>query len=50
MTKFGPHVAIVNPDDSKRFRLGRFITRQPVSGWKVYRSEDGKEILLVAIE
>ena len=43
------HVAIVAPDDSKRFRLGRFITREPTTGWKVFVAEDGRTVTLKAV-
>jgi expansin (peptidoglycan-binding protein) len=46
----GGHVAITNPDDRGRFQLKRWTTREPVSGWRVYRSEDGKTVLLEAVE
>lgn len=43
------HVAIIAPDDSKRFRLGRFITREPAAGWKVFVENNGKTIRLEAV-
>lgn len=50
MSEFGEHVAILKLDDRKRAPLGRFITREPVEQWRVYRAEDGKMILLEAVE
>lgn len=43
------HVAIVNLDDRRRAQIGRWATREPVKGWRVYRSDDGRQILLEAI-
>lgn len=47
---FGEHVKIIEPDDRHRFHLGRHITREPVKGWRVHRSPDGKSILLEAVD
>ncbi|MDL5351198.1 hypothetical protein [Microbacterium sp. zg-YB36] len=47
--EYGPYRAIINLDDRKRAPVGRFATREPVEGWEVYRSADGREILLKAI-
>lgn len=49
MTEFGEHVAILKFDDRKRAPLGKFITREPVTGWRVFRSDDGRQVLLEAI-
>lgn len=43
------HVAIISPDDRKRFPLGRFVSREGVTQWRVYRSPDGRHVLLEAI-
>lgn len=45
----GEHVAIVQPDARNRFHLGRYATREPVSGWRVFRSPDGRTVTLEAI-
>lgn len=47
--EFGEHVSLINPDDRKRFPLGRIATRESVKAWRAYRSEDGRSILLEAI-
>jgi len=47
--EFGEHIAIVEPDVRGRFQMKRFITREPVTGWRVFRSADGREIKLEAI-
>lgn len=45
----GDHRSILVPDDRKRMPLGRHMTREPVKGWKVWASEDGRQLLLEAI-
>lgn len=46
----GDHVAIVKPDSKSRFALGRWLSREPNSGFRAYRLNDGKTIVLEAIE
>lgn len=46
----GSHVGLAKPDSRSRFPLGKWITRQPVAGWRTYRLDDGKTIVLEAIE
>lgn len=43
------HLAIIQPDDRKRFPIGRFITREPNAGWKVFVENYGKTIRLEAV-
>jgi hypothetical protein len=49
MTTGKDHVAIVQFDERKRLTLGRYITKEPTQGWKLYRSPDGRELRLEAI-
>lgn len=49
MSNLEERVAAIQPDTRKRFTLGKFITREPVKEWSVYRSADGKMILLKAV-
>jgi hypothetical protein len=46
----GDHVAIVKPDSKSRFALGRWLSREPNAGWRAYRLDDGKTVVLEAIE
>lgn len=46
----GSHVGLVKPDSRSRFPLGKWITRENVAGWRAYRLDDGKTIVLEAIE
>lgn len=43
------YVSIAKTDERKRLPIGRYATREPISGWKVWRSPDGTQILLEAI-
>lgn len=45
----GEHVAILNLDNRRRLPIGRFATREPVDGWRVFRSSDGRTLRLEAI-
>jgi len=49
-TPLGDHVALVEPDSRNRFTIGRYISREPIKSWKLYRSEDGKTIVLQAVQ
>lgn len=46
----GDHVAQVKPDSKSRFALGRWMSREPIEAWRAYRLNDGKTIVLEAIE
>ena len=48
--ELGEHIAVVEPDDRRRVALGRFLYRGPVTGYRLYRLNDGKTIVLEAIE
>ncbi|WP_217181625.1 hypothetical protein [Streptomyces sp. AC495_CC817] len=43
-------VGTVSPDQRKRVPLGRYMSREPVAAWRVYRLDSGKTIVLEAIE
>jgi hypothetical protein len=45
----GEHRAIVTPDSRRRWPLGRLATREPVLGWRVFASADGRTLRLEAI-
>jgi hypothetical protein len=45
----GEHVAIIQPDNRRRWGLGRYATREDVDGWRVFVSKDGRTIRLEAI-
>lgn len=45
----GDHVALVKPDSKSRFALGRWMSREPNQGWRAYRLNDGKTIVLEAV-
>ena len=47
--EFGEHAAIVQTDDRKRLPIGRYITREPIKGWRLFRSDDGRVLRLEAI-
>jgi len=46
----GDHVAIVRPDDRYRIALKAWLTREPVDGYRVFRLNGGKTIVLQAVE
>ena len=44
------HVALINPDDRGRFRLGKWTTKEPsIQGWKVFVEDGGRRITLEAV-
>lgn len=45
----GDHTAVVVPDAKGRFALRRWLTREPVVKWRVFRFDDGKTIVLEAV-
>lgn len=46
----GEHIVVIGPDDRGRFPLKKYIHPAPVTGWRLYRENDGKTITLEAIE
>lgn len=45
----GSHVGVLQLDDRRRAPIGRYATREEVKGWRVFRSEDGRVLVLEAI-
>lgn len=45
----GSHLGVVKPDSRFRFPLAKWLSRQPNDGWRVFRLDDGKTIVLQAI-
>lgn len=43
------HVTTAAPDTKGRFALRRWLTREPVAMWKVYRLDEGRTIVLEAV-
>lgn len=43
-------VGTVSPDERKRVPLGRYLSREPVAKFQVYRFDDGKTVVLRAVE
>ncbi|MBT2484764.1 MULTISPECIES: hypothetical protein [unclassified Microbacterium] len=46
----GSHVGLVKPDERWRFPLGKLIDRDPNVEWRAYRLDDGRTIVLEAVE
>lgn len=42
-------VGIVRADERGRIPLKKYVTAEPVLGWKVFRSDDGRTITLEAV-
>lgn len=45
----GDHITTVAPDSKGRFALRRWLTRKPVTTWKLYRLKEGEIIVLEAV-
>lgn len=44
------HLAIIDPDDRGRFRLGRWASKDPeIAGWAVFVEDGGNTIRLEAV-
>lgn len=44
------HLAVIQPDDRGRFRLGKWASKDPkIQGWRVFVRNDGKTITLEAV-
>lgn len=43
------HVTTAAPDTKGRFALRRWLTREPVATWKVYRLDEGRTVVLEAV-
>lgn len=46
----GAIVGTVSPDERRRVPLGRYLSREPIATFQVYRFDDGKTIVLKAVE
>ena len=44
------HLAVIQPDDRGRFRLGRWASKDPeIQGWRVFVADGGRRITLEAV-
>lgn len=46
----GDHLAIIKPDDRSRVSLKNWMTPEPIRGFKIYRFDGGKTIVLEAVQ
>lgn len=44
------HVALIRPDDRGRFRLGKWMSKDPsITGWRVFIGDKGEILHLEAV-
>jgi hypothetical protein len=44
------HLAVISPDDRGRFRLGKWMSKDPsITGWRVFVGDKGEILHLEAV-